>query len=439
MRIINAFVAKDSFISNEPGQVSEFFELSPLALTFSRTRGEYQSDLSTDLYGDTLHVFDSFVSDTNEHFVLAQGIVNHILTITSTIFTYCHTNIGNFTLADLRNYVATLNAATIQNFALGLLYEGENYTLPDWVSWTHLSPDGTQTNIRVWYRNEAFENQYSNFEIIVVPPLSPIDNFFNHFANVGSQLSQATLSVMVDRAQEAKQGIPESYMRILTFKFYNSANQVQFIETHWPVLIYGKNGDNIDSIKDAIIDYISKNSSRTQNDWQTILPDIFRRTEFMIFPRWDKVSIANLTDLSSLYSSIFSPREMLQFISNHHPAHPGNAFIEEKTRVIPFDYKAIVCAFIPGSNNADGVEAVEQLFPDYIPVGTSDLDFNRMSQTTREWVIMMVGLIKAAETTNEFSTVISPMRRVIRNGKLFLSRIYNNVNYLVSVRSNNLS
>ena len=43
MQIIQGFVTNDSFILNQDGQVNEFFELSPLSLTFSKERGEYQS------------------------------------------------------------------------------------------------------------------------------------------------------------------------------------------------------------------------------------------------------------------------------------------------------------------------------------------------------------------------------------------------------------
>ena len=77
-----------------------------------------------------------------------------------------------------------------------------------------------------------------------------------------------------------------------------------------------------------------------------------------------------------------------------------------------------------------------ELFKDYIPVSTSSLDFNRMSIYTRDWVLMMVGLIKIAETATEFTSIANPMRRVYRDGILYITRMYDSVNYMVAARSN---
>jgi len=64
------------------------------------------------------------------------------------------------------------------------------------------------------------------------------------------------------------------------------------------------------------------------------------------------------------------------------------------------------------------------------------VDFSRMKVYTREWLLIMVELIHLAETVDEYTTIVSPVRRIIRNGKIYVSRIYDSVNYMVACRSN---
>lgn len=59
-----------------------------------------------------------------------------------------------------------------------------------------------------------------------------------------------------------------------------------------------------------------------------------------------------------------------------------------------------------------------------------------MSENTRNWVLNMQKLLKAAETATQYSTVVNPMRRVKRNGMIYLSLYYNNINFLVAAASN---
>ena len=204
----------------------------------------------------------------------------------------------------------------------------------------------------------------------------------------------------------------------------------------WGVLVYGENGDNIDSIKDAIVQYLLANSTKTEEQWKEIFPEIFQRTEFVFYPRWDHIAIRNTTELSSVYSSIYSPSEMLTHVLENSPNEITPTFVANNLFVMPFDYKSITCGVICGATNTIDRDSLLEIVPDYIPVNTSSLDFNRMSEKTREWVIKMVELLKVAETATEYSTIRNPIRRVFRNGKLFVCFVYDNVNFLVSAKKN---
>ena len=44
------------------------------------------------------------------------------------------------------------------------------------------------------------------------------------------------------------------------------------------ICLSGQAGDNIDSVKDRIVEYILENSSNSQSDWEQIMPDLFKRS-----------------------------------------------------------------------------------------------------------------------------------------------------------------
>lgn len=433
MSLILAFLTKQEYIENAPGQVNEFFELSPVSLSYSKTLAEYQS---TSYPGAVLHTFLSKNTATGESITLGATQVDITLAVAKSVYDYCTGIIGPINSAHLTSFVLAQNFNFVQTFTHGSIYEGNRIKLPDWISWKQ--SDAEQTEVRLWLRNAAFENQYADYETIVVSPLRDDDLFFSNYATIAAALTALTLPEIVDNAQEKTEGYPPTYTRFLKLKFVNRDNPSQSTDAHWGFLIYGKNGDNIDSMKDAIADYLLANSTHTQEEWMQVFPEVFKRTEFLLFPRWDKLSIHNSNPLASLYASIYNVDDMIHYVTRNNPSSYDSSYVLGKMNVLPFDYKAITVAAIPGETNDTAHSSLISVFPDYIPIGTSDVDFNRMTVKTRNWVFDLVNLLVIAETVTEYSSINNPFRRVKRNGQLFVCFLYDNVNYLVSTRSNNL-
>ena len=431
MRVINGFVTKSAYVDNQVGVISPFLEISPSGLTYSRKRAEYQH---SDHPGNILHVFVARDPAGNEY-ILPNTQIDLVFDIVNSVMGYTGSMIGEILRHHFTNFMLAGHQDKISSFDYGQIIV-DNHRLPDWISW--IQQDVDQTEVRIWLNTSAFENQYSSHEIYIVPPLDNLDDFFKNYATTAQALSSLTYSTITDRIYDRTEGYPATCTRLMTFRYYNRANVQQYTDTHWGFIIHGRAGDNIDSMKDALIEYLLENSSYTEADWRVILPEVFKRTEFTIYPRWDKFSVNNSNPLASLYSSIYRPNEMIQYVArNNISGYPLN-FVSARLEVIPFDYKAITCAFLPGETNDENKDEIYDIYPDYLPLSTSNLDFNRMAIQTREWVIRMVEAIKVSETASEFSTVLNPFRKVKRNGKVFISFVNANVNYLVSVRSNGL-
>lgn len=430
MKSIQGFVTKSSSVLNGVGQIADFFEISPIAQTYTRQKGEYQH---LSYPGDVLHTFQSVDTATNLPYVLTEGQVAEILNVVELTAAYAASHFPPYDTQDFQAAVQAGMVGKVESLGLGPIKTGIDTSLPEWMSWTSLQfPD---VDIKIWIANSAFEDQYRGFEIVTVAPVNTLDSFFGNYGEMVNYLVPVTASVLLERVQMAKNGYPDTFSRFMTFDYVNPNNTAQKTPVNWAVLIYGKTGDNVDSIKDAIVDFVLANSTKSKAQWEVIFPDLFRRTEFLFLPRWDKIAIANLTSISALYSSMADPMESLTYARTKWPS-VSPAWVENNLKLIPFDYKCITLLSLTGENNIAAKGNLTTLFPDYLPIGTNSLDFNRMSVKTRNWVINMVELVKAAETVTDSSSIESPNRRVYRGGLLYVSRVYDDVNYMVAARSN---
>lgn len=431
MKQVQGFVTKAQHINNQAGQVAEFFELSPIGLTYSRNRGEYQH---TNYPNFTLHTFVGRDTTTQEPYLLTNMDTAAVFALVNSMVTYLQGLPVPKSYAYFTQYMLANHHESIKAFEYGQMHEGSDMVLPEWISFTTL----WDVEFKLWLVNDAFVNQFAYYEIVVCPPIPDVDAFFLNYAETATRLNAITPAALMEAIQEKKGQLPETVTRILNFPYYNRNNLNQFTESHWGVLIYGAAGDNVDAIKAAIAEYLVEESTHPQTDWTVLLPGIFKRTEFLFFPRWDQIAVPNLSALSALYKSVLEPMEVLDYVQRNHPDNLSATEVANRTALMPFDYKALMVAVVTGETNDADKRKLENFFKDYLPLSTSELDFNRMQIQTREWVVRMVALLSLAETATEYSTIPQPFRRTQRGNQLFLSFQQDNVNYLVSARTNGL-
>lgn len=431
MKIIKGFVTIGQYVNNVPGSLSPIGELSTWSTTYSKEKGEYQN---TAVPGYKLVTFRCADSVTGVETVVTEAEVNQIIAVVRDCVAYAFSHLRPYDSADFRNTVLANHYETISDFGISTFVDSGSIALPEWISWNGVGVDGT--SVKIWLSDQAFKDQYDEYSITVIPPLDDLNSFFNSFSVAGNLLNARSVATLGDLIQDTKGTNPETYMRILNFDFVNKFNPEQKMSTNWAMLIYGKVGDNIDAIKDAIVEYVLFHSTHTRTEWEEVLPDLFKRTEFVMLPRWDKVAIPNLTELSSLYQSMLDPVECIAFAKANIPFYT-NDFINNNVLIFPYDYKAITIVSVNGMTNVNEKRTLSGIFPDYIPINTSSPDFNRMQLKTQAWVLFFERLLITAETATRYSSIPPTQRRIIRNDALFISAVYDNVNYLVAARINN--
>jgi hypothetical protein len=389
---LKGFVIINSLLSNTAGTISPLGELSTWGMTFTKEPSEYES---VTVPGYRLFSLKSF--DTNIGAVAAApALVDQVLGMVAEAYDYVTTHTYPYVNNDFK---AALIAAfpAVTGLTLG--------------NWIQVGP------------------------IEIIPPMDNLNDFFLPRATVKNLLDQVTVQSRIDLLQQAKQRHPETYLRSYAFTCYDPNTNLPIVGTNWYVLVYGQAGDNLDLIKGAIVEYLLANSTHTQGDWILVFPDLIQVKEFVVLPRWDLYAIPDLPIQTGVYSSVANPQEVITFATDYISFYPSN-YTPNHIRVVPFAYREVNLLIVKGYNNNPTTESFMALFEDYLPVPTSSLDFNRMTQTTRDWVLGITDALAVAEVITPSTLDITTLSTVTRDGKLYVVWTYQNIDYLIAAKSN---
>ena len=429
--IVKGFVTDATFISNVQNEVASVFELSSKAYSYAKDKTHY----SLNAYpGNDLVVFKAINQVTGDAFVLDNGTVDIIFRLTNLIKAYPINHVFPYVTQDYLDYLQANIGAEAVNIGIGEFEQFQTSFYPKWFSFN--TTDTEVKNVIIYISNGDFLISYDEYEIQVVPPLADSTLFNRHYGEVLVDLEEETFVKLNDRMELAKGVYPNTYTKVMEFTFHNKLNPTVFKKVYWGVIIYGEAGNDIDAIKDAIEEYILSNPGNIRSQWEIMFPDIFRRTEFLLFPLWHKVAVENLTDLSNIYSSMIGIKEAKEFVHAAVSDLYSEVEIYNDLVLFPYDYKAITIAAIPGTLNIDNKDQLFEIFNDYIPVNTSSLDYMRMSTGTRDWSYKLEQALLLAETDNIHASVTPGFRKVTRGNRRYVAFYYDNINYLVAYSYN---
>lgn len=429
MRAIKGFATHSLFVSNVLGAVNNIGELSTQALTYSKEIGYYTNDTAPDI---TLATFLSALSGTPEQ--LSIAIRDHTLSVIKYIYQKTLNTQGEIYSDQLLLQLLTQFQTSATDFECGEIVTDGNYYIPEWVSWVR-KDDGVENYTKIWFSDQSFRQKYDEFEIVVVPPIARLDDFFKTFSNVTTIVESRDSSEAMDIVQLAKNGHPETILRAELYDYINPLNASQKLSTSWTLLIYGAAGNNVDSIKDALVSYILANSTHTREEWVQILPDIFRRTEFLVIPFWNHYAIPNRTTQAGIYSPVVSLQRAATEMAEYAPGYT-QSHINAHAQVMGYPYNSITLGVVGGIENRDGLYEVDMVYPDLVAVSPTSQDFNRMSADTRAFSTILSQMLLVTETMSQYSDIPNGMTKVVRDGILYLVKNVNNIHYLVAAKSN---
>lgn len=428
---VKAFAINGAIVSNQPKVVSAIGELSPMSFTYTKSPGYYTNESYKNLELVT------FLCNNNDAEVaLPADFVTHILDFCSRVYGIGTSGVAPQTPGDWASQLLGVYPNVVSNVVTGQLVTQNTITVPEHVQWTFRNGSVANNVLKVWFSDPAFSVEYDEGSVVIIPPIANIDQFFGNDTSVKNALAAVSDTDRMGRIQDAKDGFPETFLGSNVYAFYNFAGSNQPIPVAWSYLVYGQASNNIDAIRDAIVNYIKANSTHSLDDWKKIFPDIFKRTECIFRPMWEKIGIPERATNAGIYSPIVSPTEAIAALKSATPFYPASQS-DAQGKIMAHLYKSLQIAFTPGPDNRAGAETLEKVFPDYINVSTSSPDAGRMSDKTMEFAIAMEKLLVYAETVDQYTGISNrKYTKVKRNGLLYVVTTVNNVNLLVFAKSN---
>ena len=431
MRVIKGFMVMQPLSDNTPQAVAPLGELSTYAKTFTRDLTHYASTNQSSI--DWM-VFLSEVDGVTE--TVPVGYQDTILPIAQWLYdrgvAEAFTRDEAALVSDLLNQFSS----DVTQVEAGAMIEGDSdgLYLPEWVSFT-LRNTQENNQIKFWLSDDAFRRQYDEFEILVVPPLEPVDDLLRQTVQVKADLDAISPTDQMERIQATRGDDPPTRIRVETFEWSHPNDEQTVLFTDWTVILYGPAGDTIDSIRKALIDHVLSNSQTVRQQWERFIPELFLRREFTLIPLWDNFSIPNATLAKGLHSPTVRHQGTLDKARTLTPEYPDEHVSEVLcTSVASYRSMSFLAIGGPDNSDLDTEDVFNEQFKDYIVLPTTSSEFARMSKSTQDFIVKLTDMLQVAESMDAFSDIPLTMSRVERKGLLFLVITHNDIQYLVLSR-----
>lgn len=431
MYILKGFMVISPLADNTVNVVAPLGELSTQSRTYAKEKGHYTNPTYRDV------ILTSFRSKTivDNVTTLTPAPIpqqNAALQIGQWLYTKAESGELNSNHIRCQERLQTEFGSLVTNIQVGEMRTDRTRWLPEWVSYTLL---GSDNEVKIWFVDQAFQEQYDEYEIEFVPALEPLDMFFQDPLVVKSSLANRSMTAIFNRIEEVKNKLPYTTLLSQEFEYRGQDSLNTRVMTNWTVMIWGIAGNNPDIIKERLAAYILANTAYTEDDWIAIFPDIFTNTEYIIAPLWDQYAIPNRTIVTGMYSP---STHMLNGLATMYPAVQGKGYyrehVDQNLVVSAILYKSLAFMVVGGPYNRDGIYRFDMKWEDYILVPTTSPDFNRMKLQTQEWITLFNEMLIVAEHATLTSPVPLGMSRVVRNGVMYIAASYDRVLYLVLTR-----
>lgn len=431
MNVIKGFALNRNFVNNAPGVVADIGELSPLGYTFAKEPRVYSSPTYPTL---SLVHMPSKGSGVGYDAAIPDDQVAHIMQVINTIYTKSLSNTSVIAPGEFVQYLLDQMGAAVANVTVGGQVVSGSRSIVEWIQWNNPAVDSTNIN-KVWFDNSSFLGQFDEYDITVIPPFTPVSQFFGQPADVKTLLASRNYSQQVQVVDEARAGSNETVLWGNEYNYVNPVNANDKTPAKFTCLIYGEAGNNIDLIKEAITSYLINSSTQTRDQWKAILPDLFLRTEVMLFPQWGTMAIENVVGGNN---GIYSPIQLLQTVLTqvqNDATGYDPTYVQNNAQIWTFPYMSISIASIGNSENRDGKTKVTDWYPDYFFTPNTSADFNRMSLDTQGWFDMLMEMMPIARDMTSGSTIPNGYSRVVRGTKMYLAKSYDDVQFLIQAQA----
>lgn len=411
---------------NTPGIINFFGELSTQALTYTKEKGIYKNP---NVAGIGLLTFKCEKNGLASELPATHS--NHAINVINRVYSrVINSRNAGFLMSQLLQELTEQFVGIGENFRGGLIVSEDGYSCPDWIEWRYSTDT---TSFKIWFIDEVFRNQYDEYSLSFAAPTDYLDNFFSGGASVEQMLTNITPNMIVDSLQTIKGSNPETFIRLETYNYHDPYDDTRVVPSHWGMVGYGIAANNSDVSREGLINFILGNSTHSKEEWAQILPDLFKRTEIVLVPLFDQEAIQSRITTPGVYSPFGNAKRAGDLLKRMLPGY-GPFQIDTYMEITGFPYKSVSVASVGSAENSGSRFKLIDFFPDYIAVTSTSLDFNRMSEKTKLWSLMIHELISYADITTPSTSTPLTISKIYRDGNLYLSRMFDNIQFLVATR-----
>tara|TARA_B100001057_G_scaffold463613_1_gene517976 strand:+ start:195745 stop:197061 length:1317 start_codon:yes stop_codon:yes gene_type:complete len=417
-----AFVSVTTYANNENDATAPVGELSKISRSFSQDNKVYPNAESPEILLNMFSGYDVAApevylppseDDLAEMQMVAEWVINR----------------GDLKLApsDLPSYIDSITGHFIGmtgEFSIGNLVE---YRGGYFASSVRYATAGRVW--RLWFSDAEFRVQYDEYQIKTVFPIDNIDDLHRNYSDVSELLRGSTSTKMLSKIMQIERDAPATINKGQDYTWHDQSDTTITLPISFAIVIYGRAGDNIDVIREAIVKDILAVSNYDRSAWAKVLPELFSPNEMVFIPYWNSPleSYDPLED--DIYQSSVRPNAIVQMALDYTPNFsPGH--IQDKVVLVPTLWRGIVMSAVPHEPaNDDPSPTFTEMYPDYILAKTTDTDFHRMNVSTRDVVSIIFNLLKHAETYNDYTVLPEDYSRTERAGKEFITVSYDGYLY----------
>lgn len=421
--LYSCFAVINDLIIN--GSTSPLGELTNNTITYAKEPDYYnQSGVPITLVG-----FRG-VSETSNYEKIPDAFIKPITDMTNWLYEQAKANkTTNSTQACLQLLKATYVAGWTWT-DVGVMVTNNAIWLPSSISFT-LKVGTVTHDFKIWLANEYFAVEFPYREIYVVHPIpiTDIDSLADKNFKQVLQLIQAQTTSKIEARVDALLGKdypPYSARVVYSFDIYDLVNTPNKNTGDWTVIYYGNPNDAEEQTYEQIKECILSNSEYDETKWADVIPDLFNPLEFAIVPFWNKIGIQNETVAGSTFSPIFTYDGGTDLPMKYGALWDSSQIIKS-LQVVPSLYKSAHMAFIGKPTNHNDLTLINQIFPDYQLIPSTDSQAGMMSKSTSQFIFDLEGMLAAGMTVTPDGMPPTGIQRVMKNGMLYITRRTSNV------------
>lgn len=437
-RILQGFYSMPEMADNsESNKIAYFGELAPLTRTFTKDEKNFADATYPGVELVTFQTLDDMkVSVTPGtafqktvvalgYWILGQYKGNKIPT--------------NARLQEFVNAIM-IEFPSLEDVKVGSISANETGTRNciDWISFA--LADGTfKWSCKIWCSNRSIYNEYESGELHVIPPLDPVDSLQNPHSTVVQLLNRIKPTSVVEKMDSIQGKHRATSTRSIQLIWHDPNDSSVTEVTDWYVVVYGNLINDLDLIKNAIRDYLSQHSA--YQNWDKVYPELYSSNEFVYIPLYADVAFPESAIEDGGLNSLVRVGNLTSLAQSRIPNGYSqtaniNTFMAEHLSIMAHTYRTAMIMTLANPANRNSIFKLKQLYPDYRALATTDVDFDRMAEQTKDWSIALSRALELAWKFKENDVAPEGYYKIKRGLKTYLSFMIHGYVHLVLIREN---